>query len=239
MCGRFAMDATVNEMITEFVEATGRRPEQWSPDWQASWNIAPTQSVPILVESARGPEPTLRFETASWSLLPAWSKTATPEFPTFNARSETAAEKPAFRDAVRSTRAIIFANGYYEWHTDENGIKTPYFVRPYSEEVIGFAGLYSWWADPQTRPGDPNRWHLTATILTAPAAGDLVPLHDRNPVFLPPEHWEHWIDTSIQGDQALIDEAVAVGAAEAEGFEFYPVNRLGGDGPELLEPASA
>lgn len=230
------MDESINALITEFVEATGRRPQQWEPDWRASWNIAPTQQVPLLVESARGPDgPQLRFEQASWSLVPRWSETLKTPYPTFNARSETAHEKPVFRDAVRSTRAIVFANGYYEW-VEIDGEKRPHFIRREDGDPLGFAGLYSWWADPALAPRDPARWHLTATILTAPAAPHLAELHPRSPVVLPPWLWERWIDTSLQGDRALLDEMTAAGAQESEELDFYPVAPLHGDGPELMEP---
>lgn len=85
MCGRFAMDSRVNEEITEFVTHTGRKPEDWRADWEASYNIAPTQQIPVLIDSAKTGE--LRFEKARWSLVPAWSDTLKLKFPTFNAPS--------------------------------------------------------------------------------------------------------------------------------------------------------
>ena len=79
------MDDKVNAEITEFVEATGRRPEEWSPDWEADYNIAPTDDIPVLIDSAKTRE--LRFERAHWSLVPSWSDTLQLKFPTFNARA--------------------------------------------------------------------------------------------------------------------------------------------------------
>lgn len=231
------MDDGVNELITEFVDQTGRRPQEWNPSWEANWNIAPTQDIPVLLDSTREPG-CLRFENASWSLVPRWSETLRMKYPTFNARAETAAEKPTFAAAVRSTRAVIFAEAYYEWRT-ENGVKVPHVVRPADGSTMAFAGLYSWWADP-TLPGDaPERWHLTATILTAPALGHMEPLHARTPVLIPREDWPGWIDVSTRGDHALVEHAVSRSAALTEALDYYPVAPVRGNGPELLRPLDA
>ncbi|WP_081864056.1 SOS response-associated peptidase [Mycetocola saprophilus] len=239
MCGRFAMDGEINNMIVEFIEETGRAPAEWRPSWQPSWNIAPTQQIPILLEATR-PELNreLRFEGASWSLVPRWSETLRPKFPTFNARIETAAEKPTFKTAVRHQRAVVFATGYYEWHT-EDGVKVPYFIRPATHEITAFAGLYSWWPDPALPESDPARWHLTATILTQPTAPNLAEIHDRNPVFLPQELWLPWIDSSVTGDAALLGTVAEAGSAWAREFRVDRVGPVRGNGPELIDPLAA
>ena len=107
------MDDKVNAEITEFVEATGRRPEEWSTDWEADYNIAPTDDIPVLIDSAKTRE--LRFERAHWSLVPSWSDTLKLKFPTFNARAEELADKSTWRKPLQSHRAIVLARGYYEW----------------------------------------------------------------------------------------------------------------------------
>ncbi len=103
MCGRFAMDDRVNTEITEFVQRTGRRPEEWAPTWEAAYNIAPTEQIPLLIDSAKTGE--LRFETARWSLVSAWSSTLKLKFPTFNARAEGMAAKTTWRNRVGIERA--------------------------------------------------------------------------------------------------------------------------------------
>jgi putative SOS response-associated peptidase YedK len=241
MCGRFAMDDTVNEMVTEFVEKTGRTPSEWRPGWTPSWNISPTESIPLLFESRKGDaEPVIRFEPAYWSLVPSWSKTLKQKFPTFNARAEGIAEKSTWRGPVKSHRAIVLANGYYEWQ-GEKGHKTPFFIRHPEDRVIGFAGLYSWWADPEKPKDDESRWTLTATILTSDAVQTLADIHDRNPVILPEHMWEHWIDPSVTGDQDLVDEAVRAGVSMASELAFDEVAPLasGADGPELVRPVGS
>jgi len=235
MCGRFAMDDRVNAEITEFVERTGRRPEDWRADWEEEYNIAPTEDVPVLIDSAKDRE--LRFERAHWSLVPGWSKELKLKFPTFNARAEGIAEKSTWRKPVQSHRAIVLARGYYEWQ-GEKGHKTPYFIRYPDDQLMGFAGLYSWWRDHSKAEDDPDRWVLTATILTSDAVQTLADIHDRNPVILPEELWLHWIDPSIVGDQALVDEAVTAGVAEAQTLRFDRIASFStkDDGPQLIQP---
>lgn len=230
------MDDTVNELVTEFVVSTGRKPEDRRPGWEPSWNIAPTERIPLLLESAKGGdsiEP--RFESAYWSLVPSWSKTLKLKASTYNARAEDIAEKPMWRKPVQSHRGIVLASGYYEWQGPK-GSKTPYFLRYPDGQLMGFAGVYSWWADPTMDRDDPDRWTLTATILTSDAVQTLADIHDRNPVILPESMWEHWIDPTVTGDQALVDDAVRAGVAEAETLRFDIVGPVRGNGPELIEP---
>lgn len=231
------MDDKVNEQITEFVERTGRKPEEWAPNWEAAYNIAPTEQIPVLIDSAKTGE--LRFETAYWSLVPSWSKTLKLKFPTFNARAEGILEKNTWRGPVKSHRAIVLARGFYEW-TGPRGSKQPWFMSHPDGDLVGLAGLYSWWRDHSKDEDDPDRWVLTATILTSDAVHTLEDIHDRNPVILPEEMWLHWIDPSVVGDQALVDEAVRAGVAEAEQLRIDQVRPFGArdDGPELIRPAA-
>jgi len=238
MCGRFAVDSEVNELIEEFM-ATGGNPNDWRP----GWNIRPTDPVPVVIESTKTGELVRRLELARWSLVPSWSKELKLKVPTFNARAETAAEKSTFAASVKSKRAIIPATGYYEWHT-EGKTKTPYFIHD-PEGMIGFAGLYSWWKYPpsQNNPAlaedDENRWVLSATILTMDAVPHLEPIHNRNPVPLPKEFWSEWLSTDVTGDQSFVDAAVAASVPVAERLEFYEVGPVLGDGPQLIQPLSS
>ena len=117
MCGRFAMNDAVNAMITDFVLATGRDPDEWMSSWVPSYNIRPTDSVPILLETLvdksdpAGPT-TRRAELAQWWLAPSSARSLRGSAPMFNARSETVTERPAFRGPVKRQRAIIPAAGY-------------------------------------------------------------------------------------------------------------------------------
>lgn len=241
MCGRFSMNSEVNDSITDWVRA-GYGMEDWRPQrlWDPNWNIKPTQGVPFLFESAKGgADIAPRFETAYWSLVPSWAKTLKLKFPTFNARTEGITEKATWKGPVKTHRGLVLANGYYEWQTGADGKKRSFFIRNPERSVIGFAGLYSWWADPAKPADDDSRWTLTATILTSDAVQTLADIHDRNPVILPGHMWRHWIDAAVTGDQALVDEAVAAGVAEASALVAHEVAPLRGNGPELTEPVSA
>ncbi|MEO6826206.1 MAG: SOS response-associated peptidase [Microbacteriaceae bacterium] len=241
MCGRFALDAHVDELIRDFVFTTGEPPQNWRSGWEASWNISPTENIPILFESAPRGEaapdeaPQRRFEQASWSLIPSFSKTKKLKYPTFNARAEGILGKATWRRPVQSHRAIVLANGYYEWQ-GEKGHKTPFFIRHPEDHVVGFAGLYSWWRDPEKDADDQSKWMLTATILTSDAVQTLADIHDRNPVILPRDTWEHWVDATVVGDQKLVDDAVRAGVAAAGELVFDQVAPLRDNGPDLIRP---
>ena len=234
MCGRYVMARAVGDLVSMFeVEQTAETLPR------STWNIKPTSRIPVVLESAKGEDEAVRrLEPARWSLTPSYSKELKTKFATFNARSETAAEKATFRGSVKSKRAILPADYYYEWHT-EGKTKTPYAIHSPNNELLAFAGLYTWWPDKSLPEDDPAYWTLTATILTRAAVGDVAQLHDRTPVTLPPSFWDEWLDASQEGDQSLVDAAVAAATPVAEALEFYQVAPLTGDGPELIEPVSS
>lgn len=146
-----------------------------------AWNIKPTNRVPVVLESAKGQgEAVRRLEADRWSLTPSYSKELRTKFATFNARSETVAEKATFRGSVKGKRAILPADYYYEWHMDGK-TKTPYAINLPDGELMAFAGLYTWWPDKSLPEAHEDYWTLTATILTRAAVGDVSQLHDRTP----------------------------------------------------------
>lgn len=223
MCGRMVVAKTSDQLWDEYdLNILGDDlPEP-------SWNVKPTQQVAVVVESAAGTDTVQRrLESARWSLIPPWVTDGKPKFSTFNARSEDAASKASWKDAVKSKRCIIPALGYYEWHT-EGSVKTPNYI--YGDETLSFAGLYSWW---RSRESDP--WLLTTTILTMAAVPELAEIHDRTPVVLPRSMWDDWLDPTLEGDQALVDLALAQARPVASALHHYEVNPLKGDGPQLIE----
>lgn len=233
MCGRFIITDTAPDLAAMFdVEITGDDLPA------ASWNVKPTEQIPIVLESAKQDPAVRRLASARWSLVPPFAKELASKYPTFNARSESVTTTASFQGAVPAQRALIPATGYFEWHT-VGATKTPYFV--YSDDglPLAFAGLYSWWRNPALAADDPARWVLTATILTTDARGDLASIHDRSPVVLPEAWWDHWLDPHTPGDQALVDAAVAASRAVAETLTFHQVAPITGDGPELIEPVMA
>jgi putative SOS response-associated peptidase YedK len=232
MCGRLVVSNTTDELLSVF-DATGGDFQDWNP----SWNIKPTQTIPVVLHSATGSEEAVRrLEPARWSLTPSWSKELTTKFPTFNARSEGITEKATWRGPVKTHRALVPASGYYEWKTDPvTKKKTPFYIHSPNDEVLALAGLYSWWKDHSKADDDPTRWTLTATILTSSAVDELLHIHDRNPVPLPQDWWGDWLNPELVGDQHVIDTAIQAALPVAAALTVVEVAALpsNGDGPSL------
>jgi len=217
----------VNEMITEFVTATGRPPEQWQADWLATPIVRPTDLVPILVNTLADPEDSTselvpRASLAQWWLTPPHSPVLRGKHATFNARSETVTQKPTFRSAVVSRRAVLPAIGYFETHKS-GPTPIPHYITPPSG-LIFFAGLYSWWKDPAAADDDPARWHLTTTMLTQPAVGALAEIHDRMPVIVARDAIDAWIDPRIHGGRDLVAATVDASATLSEQLQAEPLS---------------
>lgn len=221
------MNKSTDDLIVEFVAEGGD-----FGDWRPGWNIRPTDPVATVIESERDGTLTRRLERARWSLTPGWSKTLKMKVPTFNARSEGITEKASFKTAIRSKRALIPASGYYEWQTDPvTNKKTPFFIAPTEGDVMAFAGIYSWWKDHSLADDDPHLWTLTTTMLTADAVRTLDHIHDRNPVPLPREWWDDWLNPAIDGDQSFVDAAVAAAIPVAESLEIRRIAAANDDEP--------
>lgn len=256
MCGRYVMARAIGDLMA----ATGADDvhfEAYAPDY----NVAPTKSIPIVVEHPAAPQdPTSQWRRhlylARWGLVPSWAKDLGFGQRTFNARSETVVDKPSFRSAIKSRRAVVPVDGYYEWlapqHKGER--KQPYFVRRVDGAPIMFAGLYEWWKDPQATEDTP--WVLSTTILTCPSPvsadmqgearpdilHDLSVLHDRLPVPLGTDMVDRWLGAGeLTKDDAaqLVDTVVSQATDEAQQWEMYPVHPAVGsvrkNGPELIE----
>ena len=176
------------------------------------FNISPTQEVPIVRRGEAGNE----LAVVRWGLIPFWSKDAKIASRCINARSETVAEKPAFRAAWRAgRRCLIPASGFYEWDQHVKP-KQPYLIRQRDGEPMTFAGLWERWKQPDGTPLD------TCTILTTAANAAISPLHDRMPVMLSHEAGAAWIDARTSPDDlaraflpdaAPLLETVAVSSA--------------------------
>ncbi len=201
MCGRYVMATPASDLVALFeVDESGDGlPEP-------NWNIPPTTTVPIVVEPRpRDASPPIRrLEAARWGLVPTWADDVSVGARAFNARSETAASKPMFRDGVRERRALVPADGWFEWQR-QGDRKTPHYI--HGDAPISFAGLYAWWKQPD------GAWLLSTTILTTAAAGELAGIHERMPLLVTPEMRDAWLDPDEDGEAAL--EAVVAEAPEA------------------------
>jgi len=241
MCGRFVVTSPTIELVTLFdVQFVGENLPR------SSWNIAPTQSVVVVVDSVSrehpDEEPVRRLEAARWGLVPSWAKNLSIGSKAFNARIETAGEKPMFRSAVASHRAIVPANGYFEWRTTD-GVKTPEYIFSADGRPLAFAALYSWWRDPTGSGPASSDWMLSTTILTRASTGAMTRIHDRMPVFLDHSLIDDWLDPAERGTAGLLDAAANSAVVVATGLRHHEVDRAVGavrnNSPELIEPVAS
>lgn len=235
MCGRFYLYSLPEDVA----RALGARlPDDLA--WQAPrYNIAPTQEI-IIVRPQRD-RGALELRTARWGLVPHWAESMSAGAsggPLINARSESAASKPAFRDAFARRRCLIPANGFYEWQAPAGGPGAPAPRRPMRAQrpdggLLTMAGVWETWRDPQ----DPSIRLRSCAILTTNANERLAGIHDRMPVFLEGADRQAWLDpgASAEALQALLRPA------PDDLLEPAPisrrVNRVENDDPSLLAPA--
>lgn len=231
MCGRFVV-ANVGPELIGVLRADAINDELPPP----SYNVAPTASVAIALDSVKTDPPTRRVEPARWGLIPGWAKDLRIGARAINARSEELEDKPMFRRAFASRRAIVPATGYYEWQKHEDG-KIPMFIHPSDDEPLFFAGLYEWWQNPAGDEG--AEWVLSFTILTTEAAPAVSHIHDRMPVFFDTRFTDDWLNPAAKEPRALLDAIVSEAATIADGLDVYQVGTAVGNVrnnfPELIE----
>ena len=234
MCGRYVMSKATGDLLSAFdaKEVEGSPPPP-------SWNVAPTQDVPIIAERLDEGVIDRRLLIARWGLVPSWAKDLKIGSRLINARSESILEKPAFRKAAVKRRALIPAEGYYEWEKTPDGKKIPNYLYSEKEELLAFAGLYEFWPDPSLPEDDPGRWLLSCTVLTTTAHDSFGHVHDRAPVIIPPDMYACWLDPATTDKDAIeqllnsIPEPVLTPRIVSD-----RVNSVRNNGPELIEPAS-
>jgi putative SOS response-associated peptidase YedK len=219
VCGRFVITSppAALRQIFGYVE---------QPNFPPRHNVAPTQPIPVVIIDYG----VRHFRLMRWGLLPAWVKDPGKISLLINARSETAREKPAFKNAMKRRRCLIPADGYYEWKASGTR-RRPYFIHRRDGAPIGLAGLSETWIGPNGEELD------TVAIITAPASADLAVLHHRVPVTIAPEDFERWLDCS--DDDAETVAALLTGPREGE-FVWHEVstrvNRVTNDDAQLILP---
>ena len=176
MCGRYALHTHPDIIALQFGVAA-------APPMKPRFNIAPTQEAPVV---RVGPEQKRELALLRWGLIPSWSKDPTIGARMINARAESVAAKPSFRNAFRGRRCLVPADGYYEWRV-EGGRKQPYFLRIASGEPFAMAGLWEQWRSPE------GKLLETYAIVTTEAAGTASQVHDRMPVILAQPEYEAWL----------------------------------------------
>lgn len=220
MCGRYFLHSTADKLTRLF----GEMP---MPLLQPRYNIAPSQPVPVVRENPAGRREMVLLR---WGLIPGWSKGPDPRFSMINARVETVAQKPAYRNALRYRRCLIPADGFYEWRAVDGG-KQPYVLRPRAGGVLALAGLWEHWQDANGNELE------SCTILVRAADVQVRPIHDRMPVIVAPGSFDLWLDIHSQKTQPL-ETLLAV--QQAPELQIHPVgravNRPQNDDESLLEP---
>ena len=231
MCGRFVIARERDELV-EFFDVDVDNLQSF----QKSYNVAPTQTVPIVVERELDGVPSRELHSARWGLLPSFAKDLSGQ-PLINARIESALEKPSFRDATLAKRCVIPASGYYEWRQDEK--KQPFFIHP-PEGMLAFAGIYWWWRDPSKDQSDPNRWLLTCSTFTKDSAPELSHIHDRNPVMLSPDSLSAWLAPDYQTTPEVLAAIARESDSVAKELLFNEVSSSVGsvrnNSEELIRP---
>jgi len=218
MCGRYRLTAKQRYMRDHF----GLEED---PPWEPHWNIAPTQQIATIRQHPA--EPTRIFALMRWGLIPYWAKDQSFGLRTINAMSETAAEKPAFRDAIKRRRCLIPADGFFEWKKIGPKEKQPYNFGLATGSLFAFAGLWDRWRDPK------NNILETCSILTTRPNSLVADVHDRMPAILHPEDYERWLDPGITDAGTVLDCLKPFDAGLMKKYPVSPrVNRPENDDEE-------
>jgi putative SOS response-associated peptidase YedK len=224
MCGRARLSSDVSEIKIAF----GIPPSRPSPNFAASWNVAPTDPLPVVRYDTKDHQRSL--EVMRWGLIPFWAKDEKIGFSTINARAEEVDTKPAFREPFRQRRCLVPVENFYEWQKTAKG-KQPYAVGLKGGGLMALAGLWDTWRSPA---GERIR---SFTIITTPPNELCAKLHNRMPAVLKPDIWPLWLaeqPAELASIKALLvpypsDEMVA-----------WPVRarvgRVKNNDPGLVEP---
>jgi putative SOS response-associated peptidase YedK len=227
MCGRFVQSVPVKS-VAEFFRAIA---PDGTPFLPPRYNVAPTQQVLLIRPGPHGDERVL--VSMRWGLIPSWAEDPAIGNRLINARSETAAEKPSFRMALKCRRCLVPVNGFYEWRK-EGASKTPYYIKRADGKPFAFAGLWDQWVAPDGEVIE------SFTILTADANELMKPLHHRMPVILKPEEYDRWLDPKLQDVTAV---QPFLRPYPDNDLMAYPVSKVvnnpRNETPACIEPISA
>jgi len=223
MCGRYVV-TTPGEVLAELFEIDEK------PHLAPRYNVAPTQEVAIVRARAAGGR---EMALVHWGLIPHWAKERAIGNRLINARGETLAGKPSFRDSFKRRRCLIAADGFYEWQRLD-GRKQPWLVRLRGGAPFGFAGLWSSWTDKAS-----GEIVESCTIVTTAPNDLLAPIHDRMPVIVPRERHSAWLDPAVSDPQSLAPLIASYPAGEMEARRVSDwVNNPRHDDPRCLEELS-
>lgn len=223
MCGRYVVTSPLDVLTLRFGFSGD------APSLSPRYNVAPLQDAPVVVAAEGG----RRLSTMGWGLVPSWTKDLAAARRPINARSDTVAEKPSYRGPLRHSRAVVPADGFYEWQARPGGrTKVPHFFRVRGGSPFGLAALFDTWRSPD---GEVLR---TFAILTTDANPLVGRVHERMPVILSTEGEAAWLDPAVTDAARLVPFLSPYPAGEMEGWPVAPrVGNPRADGPDLVEPA--
>jgi putative SOS response-associated peptidase YedK len=221
MCGRYSITTNPEAMrrLFQFLNAT--------PNVRPRYNAAPTDELPVVRLDKEGNR---ELAMLRWGLIPSWAEDPKIGYSTINARAETVATKPAFREAFRKRRCLVPADGFYEWENTRDG-KQPYRITLKDGEPFAMAGLWEWW-----RRGEQRIESFTIIVTTANELSRRI--HDRMPVILHPHTWDAWLTAKDAETPTVLLQPYP-----ASQMTIYPVSKRVGnvknDDPELILPLVA
>ena len=220
MCGRYRV-VRKKEILADVFETNN------DVDWSPRYNVAPGQDVPVVREDPTRPVRSLSL--LRWGLIPFWAKDAKTAYKMINARAETVAEAPAFRDSFLSRRCLIPADGFYEW-AQKGKQSAPFCFSMADESVFAFAGLWDRWKNPD------KEWVESCSIITTSANALLSGIHTRMPVILKREDYDVWLDPGFKKVDDLLDVLRPLAAdAMRRGRVSRRVNSVKNDDPACAE----
>ena len=217
MCGRFAQTLPPDALRRLFKAAGDLK------DWRPRFNVAPQTEIPVIRAGTGSGRQVLPMR---WGLIPHWAKDPSIAANLINARAETIAEKPAFRDSYAARRCLVPASAFYEWQNIGNG-KQPFAIRVKESDSFAIGGIWSAWHAPG---GDTL---LTVCLITTAPNTLMAPIHSRMPVIVSAVHHDLWLNGPKEAARHLL------APYPADRMEAWPVSRSVGnprhDGPDLLE----
>jgi len=214
MCGRYALHSNPDVIALQFGLGI-------APEFKPSYNVCPGSDILVVRENRDGERVAARHR---WGLVPHWAKDPAIGNKLANARGDTVAEKPAFRDAFLKRRCLVPASGFYEWHS-ARGRKSPWYLRPLDAPLFALAGIAAYW-----------KGLYSVSLITTEPNEVMQPIHERMPVIVPPERYAEWLDRSRQDAAALMDFVKPYPAERMAAHAVSPrVNKPENDDPALIE----
>lgn len=228
MCGRAKLETDVSQLKILFRIP----PEYPTPNFAPNWNVAPTQSVPIVRYDPQAGSRTL--DLMRWGLVPFWAKDIKIGFSTINAMAETVDKKPVFREAFKRRRCIVPVDNFYEWKKLGPKEKQPYAIALADRSPMALAGLWETWTSRVN-----TETIRSFTIITTTPNALCAEVHNRMPVILPPDAWPVWMGEEPAADDELKSLLVPYKGAMAMWPVSQRVGNVKNNDSSLIEPVSA